>query len=261
MIGLGLPRDVRAAIDAAGRRLRGDYEEDEWGYDAEFARLVQPVLDFAYDRWWRVTTVGVGNVPPVGRALIVANHAGVLPWEAAMMATALRRGLPAPARRDPRFLVLDGAFELPWISIAVRRYGGVPASPYNALRLLEADHAVMAFPEGARAADRPRSERYRLERFGRGGFVELALRTRSPIVPCAVVGSQEIYPRLPFVGSVGLVPLPSRWRIAFGEPIVLDHPPEAADDRALVLECSDAVRDRIQEMVYENLIQRVGAFV
>jgi 1-acyl-sn-glycerol-3-phosphate acyltransferase len=140
----------------------------------------------------------------------------------------------------------------------------------------------MVFPEGAKGIGKAWSERYRLARFGRGGFIELALRTGTPIVPCAVVGSEEIYPKLgeapligkllgapffpitptfPLLGPLGLVPLPSRWRIEFGAPIVLDHPPEAAEDRALVLEASDAVRDRIQGMVYDNLIQRAGAFV
>jgi 1-acyl-sn-glycerol-3-phosphate acyltransferase len=279
VIGLGLPGEVSRAISAARRRLRGDYEEDEWGYDQGFAAVAQPALDFLYDRWWRVEATGMEHVPANGRVLIVANHAGVVPWDASMMATAIRRG---PNPRPARFLVLNWAFELPWISVAIRRFGGVPASPYNALGLLEADHAVMVFPEGAKGVGKPWSERYRLERFGRGGFVELALRTGTPIVPCAVVGSEEIYPKLaempglarllgapyvpitptfPLLGPLGLVPLPSRWRITFGEPIVLDHPPEAAEDRALVLACSDAIRDRIQEMLFQNLIQRAGAFV
>jgi 1-acyl-sn-glycerol-3-phosphate acyltransferase len=276
----GLPREARAALRAAERRLRGDWEEDEWGYDAGFVEAVEPFLGFLYDRWWRVTATGVGNVPAEGRALIVANHAGVLPWDATMMATAIRREHPRP--RHPRFLVLNWAFELPWVSVAIRRFGGVPASPFNALRLLEQDHAVMVFPEGAKGVGKAFSQRYRLQRFGRGGFVELALRTGAPIVPCAVVGSEEIYPKLgelpglarlvgapympltptfPLLGPLGFVPLPSRWRIEFAEPIDLGGlGPEAAEDRALVLELSEQVRDRIQEKVYENLVKREGAF-
>jgi 1-acyl-sn-glycerol-3-phosphate acyltransferase len=273
-----VPHELRAAVGAAARRLRGDWEEDEWGYDAGFADAVDPLLSFLYDRWWRVTATGVEHVPAAGRALVVANHAGVLPWDASMMATAIHRGVG----RRPRFLVLNWAFELPWISVAVRRFGGVPASPFNALRLLEQDHAVMVFPEGAKGVGKPFSRRYRLERFGRGGFVELALRAGAPIVPCAVVGSEEIYPKLaelpgvarlfgapympltptfPLLGPLGLVPLPSRWRIEFAEPIDLSgYGPEAADDRALVLELSEQVRGRIQEKVYENLVTREGAF-
>jgi 1-acyl-sn-glycerol-3-phosphate acyltransferase len=280
MIGpLTLVRDLGHALDAAGRRLRGEYEEDEWGFDPAFAGAAEPLLSFLYDRWWRVTATGTEHVPPTGRALLVANHAGVLPWDAAMMATALRR---AGVDRDPRFLVLDWAFGLPWASVAIRRNGGVPANPYNALRLLEQDHLVMAFPEGAKGVGKRWSERYRLQRFGRGGFVEIALRTGSPVIPCAVVGSEEIYPKLgeipgvarllgapympitptfPLLGPFGAIPLPSRWRIAFGEPIDLSAlGPEAAEDRATVLEVAEDVRGRIQGMVYENVIERQGAF-
>jgi 1-acyl-sn-glycerol-3-phosphate acyltransferase len=280
MIGpLGLVRDLGRALDAAGRRLRGDYEEDEWGYDPSFAAAAEPLLSFLYDRWWRITATGTEHVPRDGRALLVANHAGVLPWDAAMMATALRR---AGVARDPRFLVLDWAFGLPWVSVAIRRNGGVPASPYNALRLLQQDHLVMVFPEGAKGVGKPWSERYRLQRFGRGGFVELALRTGAPIIPCAIVGSEEIYPKLgeipgvakllgapympitptfPLLGPFGAIPLPSRWRIAFGAPMDLTSlGAEAADNRATVLEVAEDVRARIQSMVYDNLIERQGAF-
>jgi 1-acyl-sn-glycerol-3-phosphate acyltransferase len=280
MIGpLRLVRDLRHAADAAGRRLRGDYDEDEWGYDPSFAAAADPLLRFLYERWWRVTATGTEHVPAHGRALLVANHAGVLPWDAAMMATALRR---AGIARDPRFLVLDWAFGLPWVSVAIRRSGGVPASPYNALRLLEQDHLVMVFPEGAKGVGKPWSERYRLQRFGRGGFVELALRTGSPVVPVAIVGSEEIYPKLgelpgvarllgaphipitptfPLLGPLGAIPLPSRWRIAFGAPIDLAGlGPGAAEDRGTVLEVAEAVRAQIQAMVHQSLIERQGAF-
>jgi 1-acyl-sn-glycerol-3-phosphate acyltransferase len=282
MIGpLSLVRELGAAAEAAARRLRGEYHEDEWGFDPEFVAAVQPLLDLLYDRWWRVTATGTEHVPPTGRALVVANHAGVLPWDAAMMATALRRSTPPPVR-EPRFLVLDWAFGLPWASVAIRRSGGVPASPFNALRLLEQDRLVMVFPEGAKGVGKPWAQRYRLQRFGRGGFVELALRTGAPIVPCAVVGSEEIYPKLgelpgvarllgapyfpitptfPLLGPFGAIPLPSRWRIAFGEPIDLSHlGAAAAEDRATVLELAEGVRGRIQQMVHEQLIARPGAF-
>ena len=279
MIGLGLARDLGRAIDIVAKRLRGDYEEDEWGFDPEFAAAAEPLLSFLYERWWRVTATGTENVPSGRRALLVANHAGVLPWDATMMATALRR---AGISNDPRFLVLDWAFGLPWASVAIRRGGGVAASPYNALRLLQQDHLVMVFPEGAKGVGKPWSERYRLQRFGRGGFVELALRTGAPIIPVAVVGSEEIYPKLgeipglarllgapympitptfPLLGPLGVIPLPSRWRIAFGEPIDLGAlGAGAVDDRATVLEVAEDVRARIQGMVYDNLIERPGAF-
>jgi 1-acyl-sn-glycerol-3-phosphate acyltransferase len=126
VIGLGLLKDLRRALDVAGRRSRGEYDEDEWGFDPGFAAGMEPLTAFLYDKWWRVTATGTEHVPAEGRALIVANHAGVLPWDAAMMAMALRRGGLA---RAPRFLVLDWAFGVPWASVAIRRNGGVPASP------------------------------------------------------------------------------------------------------------------------------------
>jgi 1-acyl-sn-glycerol-3-phosphate acyltransferase len=234
-----------------------------------------------YDRWWRVRAIGVPNVPAHGRALLVANHAGVLPWDATMIATAILREHPLP--RPVRFLALRWAFELPWLSIAVRRLGGVVASPYNAVRLLEEDELVAVFPEGARGIGKAWSERYRLQRFGRGGFVEIALRTGAPIVPVAVVGSEEIYPKIgdarslarligapyfpitptfPALGPLGVVPLPSRWRIEFGEPIdTASYGPDAADDRRLVLELAERVRSEIQDRLLRNVFERGSAFV
>jgi 1-acyl-sn-glycerol-3-phosphate acyltransferase len=254
-------------------------DEDAWGYDARFVRSFQPVLDALYDRWWRVTVTGTEHVPAHGRALIASNHAGVVPWDGAMIATAIRRH----SGRDARSLVLDWAFELPWASTLIRRSGGVPASPENARRLLAEDHVVLVFPEGAKGISKPFSERYRLERFGRGGFVETALRTGAPIVPCAVVGSEEIHPKLaelpgvakllgmpylpitptfPLLGPLGAVPLPSRWRIELCAPLDLSaYGPEAASDRRLVLELTEAIREQIQAKVYENLIKREGAFL
>jgi 1-acyl-sn-glycerol-3-phosphate acyltransferase len=275
------PTEVRAALDRALARAAGDYSEDEWGFDEEFALALRPFLDFLYERWWRVETTGVANVPAAGRAMLVANHAGILPWDGTMVSLAIQREHPQP--RFPRFLVLDWAFTLPFVSVAMRKVGGVVASPYNASRLLEHDELVAVFPEGAKGAGKPFSERYRLQRFGRGGFVEIALRAGAPMVPVAVVGSEETYPKIgesgllaraigapyfpitptfPLLGPLGTVPLPSKWRIEFGRPIPTEqYGPDAADDRLLVFELSERVRDEIQRMVYENLVHRGSAFI
>lgn len=261
--------------------LRGTAREDEWGFDEGFAEAVSPALELLYRRWWRVAVTGIEHVPAHGRAMLVANHGGLLPWDALMIGTAILEEHPLP--RHPRFLLMDWAFELPFASVALRRLGGVPASPHNATRLLEGEHLVAVFPEGPRAVTRPHRERFRVERFGRGGFVEVALRCRAPIVPCAVVGSQDAYPKLadarplaralglpslpvtptfPWLGPLGLVPLPARWRIEFCEPVELEaYGPDAADDRRLVLELSDAVREQVQAKVHENVVKREGAFV
>jgi 1-acyl-sn-glycerol-3-phosphate acyltransferase len=276
-----LPRDARETLTRIIDRLEGDYEEDEWGFDEDFAELVEPFFAFLYERWWRVKITGAERVPAHGRALLTANHAGILPWDATMISMGLLREHPLP--RYPRFLVLNWAFDLPWVSAGMRKVGGVVASPFNAIRLLEQDHLVAVFPEGVKGTGKPYSERYRLQRFGRGGFVEIALRTGAPIVPVAVVGSEEIYPKLadlpvvarllgapyfpvtptfPLLGPLGIVPLPSKWRIEFLEPIeTASYGPEGADDRALVLELSERVRDQIQQALYANLVRRGPAFI
>jgi len=119
---VALPREASEALRLGLRRLEGDYSDDEWGYDEQFTDVLEPLFAFLYERWWRVEVEGARRVPSHGRALLVANHAGILPWDATMMALALRREHPLP--RHPRFLVLDWAFELPWVSTAIRRLGG-----------------------------------------------------------------------------------------------------------------------------------------
>src|SRR5215216_1395748 len=270
----GLPRGLRSSVERASRRLRGDYHEDEWGFDEEFAEAVFPFFEFLYTTWWRV--------PSHGRALIVSNHAGSLfPFDASMITGAIMKEHPLP--RWPKFMVLNWAFVLPFVSTFMRRVGGMPASPHNAGRALEQGHPVMVFPEGVKGTGKPFAERYRLQRFGRGGFVEIALRTGAPIVPVAVVGSEEIYPKLadvpavawvigapffpvtptfPWLGPLGVVPLPSKWRIEFCEPIPTAHyGPEAATDRGLVLELTEQVRETVQQALLTNLLRRGSAFV
>jgi len=277
----GFPAEAGEALEGALRRLEGDFPEDEWGFDEGFAETVYPLLELMFERWWRAKAIGVSKVPGHGRALLVANHAGVLPWDALMISTAILREHPLP--RCARFLVLKWAFDLPWLSIAVRKLGGAVASPYNAIRLLEEEHLVTVFPEGERGIGKSWSERYRLARFGRGGFVEIALRTGAPIVPVAVVGSEEIYPKLadvpalarvlgtpyfpitptfPALGPLGAVPLPSRWRIEFCEPIqTMHYGPDAAEDRRLVLELSEQVRETVQEHLLEGIFERGAPFL
>ena len=264
------------------RRLTGQYHEDEWGFDEEFAEATFPLFEFLYNSWFRVETTGVTNVPGHGRTLMVGNHAGtVFPFDAVMIGTAIQKEHPLP--RWTRAMVLNWAFELPFISYFMRRIGGLPANQANLKRLLASDEQVMVFPEGAKGFGKPYSERYQLQRFGRGGFVEVALETGTPIVPVAVVGSEEIYPKLgqsdaaakllgapyvpitptfPLLGPLGLLPLPSRWRIEFLEPVDLsEYGPGASEDRSLVLDISEQVRGSIQEALYDGLLKRGPAFL
>jgi len=274
----GLTRNL---VELVMRRASGEYHEDEWGFDEEFTEAVFPLFEFLYRVWWRVRTVGAGNVPGHGRALLVANHSGaIFPFDAAMIMTAVQKEHPLP--RWVRAAVLNWVFELPFLSYLARRVGGVPANQPNLLRLLRQEHPVIVFPEGAKGFGKPFSERYRLQRFGRGGFVEVALETGSPIVPVAVVGAEEIYPKLgeapplarligapyvpvtptfPMLGPLGLLPLPSRWRIEFLEPLDLTgYGPGASEDRSLVFDISEQVRERIQEALHRGLVERGPAF-
>lgn len=270
------------AVALLARRGAGEYVEDEWGFDEEYAEIVYPVFNFLYEHWWRVKVSGVENVPAHGRALLAANHAGsIFPFDATMIGVGIMKEHPLP--RWSRALVLDWAFQLPFAGLFLRKIGGVAANQENAARLLEQDQLVMVFPEGIKGTRKAFSDRYRLTRFGRGGFIRTALETGAPIVPVAVVGSEEIYPKLaesgalakligapfmpvtptfPWLGPLGLLPLPSRWRIHFCPPIeVAGYGPSAVDDKALMFDLSEQVRETIQEAVYDGLVERGSAFL
>ena len=259
---------------------RADVELDEFGFDPAYTESFLSVFRWLYHSYWRVETTGVTNVPAGGRALMVANHAGVLPWDGAMIKTALFEAHPQP--RHARALVASFLFGMPGLSRFLRRTGQAIGHPDDAHRLLERDELVLVFPEGVKGTGKGWSNRYRLRRFGRGGYVQTAIRAGAPIIPISVVGSEEIYPMIadlglvadlfglpyfpitptfPLLGPLGMVPLPSKWRIQFHEPIRTDLcAPEDAEDQRLVLTLNDAVRDTVQEGVLENLKLRKGAF-
>ncbi len=256
---------------------------DEFGYDAAFAARVAPLLEFLYARWWRVELRGLEHVPATGRVMLVANHSGgFLPYDGLMLAHGLRTRRGAGGRLV-RPLVEDFVYHLPWAGPALARMGAVRASAENAERLLAHDEAVAVFPEGAKGVGKYYRERYRLQRFARGGFVTLALRTGAPIVPVAIIGGEEIHPIIakwqwlarllnlpyvpvtptfPWLGLAGLVPLPTKWRIVFGAPLDLagEHGAEAAEDDLLVNRLKEQVRERVQRMVVEELRLRDSVF-
>jgi 1-acyl-sn-glycerol-3-phosphate acyltransferase len=250
---------------------------DEFGRDPLYAARVDPLLEFLYERYFRVTAQGMDNVPDSGRALIVANHSGTLPYDGAMLMYACRR--ESPSHRDVRPLVEDFVFHFPYLGTFINRIGGVRACQENAERLLGQDQLVAVFPEGIKGIGKLYKERYRLQRFGRGGFIKLALRARAPIIPAAIVGAEEIHPMLakvtwlaksigvpyvpitptfPFLGPLGAIPLPTKWFLRLGAPIDLSsqYGPDAADDRILVNKLAENVRAAIQEMIDDLLSQR-----
>jgi 1-acyl-sn-glycerol-3-phosphate acyltransferase len=263
------------------KRLTGDYEIDEFGFDREFAdHIVMPMLRPLYERWFRVETVGMANVPSTGAALLVANHSGTLPIDAMMTTVALRDH--HPAGRHLRMLGADLLFRTPMLGSISRKAGHTLACNPDAERLLESGELVGVWPEGYKGVGKPFKDRYKLQRFGRGGFVSAAMRCGVPIIPCSIVGAEEIYPLIgdlkpiarlfglpyfpitplfPLLGPLGVVPLPSKWYIEFGEPIRTDQYPVAdADDPMTVFNVTDQVREVIQQTLYRLLSQRRNAF-
>jgi 1-acyl-sn-glycerol-3-phosphate acyltransferase len=243
---------------------------DEFGRDPQVAARVDPLLDFFYRTYFRVETRGLGHIPDEGRGLIVANHSGTLPYDGAMIMHAVRT--EHRSQREVRPLVEDFVFHFPYLGTLMNRIGGVRACPENAERLLQQDQLVAVFPEGIKGISKLYRERYHLQRFGRGGFIKLALKSDAPIIPTAVVGAEEVHPMLskvtwlaksvgipyipvtptfPFLGPIGLVPLPTKWFIAFGEPLYFnaEYGADGANDRILVNKLAEQVRARIQEMI------------
>jgi 1-acyl-sn-glycerol-3-phosphate acyltransferase len=266
--------------DLIKHRITGEYETDEWGFDREYLEAVKPFFDFLYKVYWRVQTHGIENIPETGRALLVVNHSGQLPWDGAMVANAVMS--EHPAQRLVRTLVADWFPRLPFISQMFVKCGQILATEDNGRRLLEQDELVAVYPEGYKGVGKLFKDRYKLARFGRGGFIKTALRTRSPIIPTCVVGAEETYislaksetlakligfpffpisPTFPWTGLFGFIPLPTRWSIDFGAPLPMgDYPQEAADDLGLVSQLTDQVRNMIQEMIYARLEQRQSVF-
>lgn len=272
---------LERALRFLARRATGDYEVDEFGFDRDLTeQVLAPVARVLHRAWWRVDWIGMANVPSEGPALLVANHAGTLPLDALVMKFGVLD--EHPAHRHVRLLAADLVFRLPFVGPLARKSGNTLACEADALRLLERGELVGVFPEGYKGVGKRYRDRYRLQRFGRGGFIELALRTGVPVVPVAIVGSEEIYPLLanvrplaralgfpyfpitpffPWLGPLGLVPLPSKWIVEFGEPIRTDdHGPDAWQDALLVLDFTDRVRDEIQQMLYRNLMRRRSVF-
>jgi len=284
---------LAGAADFARRRLGGEYEVDEFGFDPELnAAVLMPAALALYRRWFRVQARGLENLPDSGPALIVANHSGVLPLDAIM----LQAGVFAehPAHRNVRLLGADLVYTMPGLSSLARRSGHTRADPACALALLQAGELVGVFPEGFKGTGKPFSQRYRLQRFGRGGFARTALEAGVPMIPCAIVGAEETYPMLanseklarllrlpyfpvtplfPWLGPIGAVPLPSNWIIEFCPPVPAcaarpghdapaepDYDPPAEPDYDTIMDLADLVRDTIQAKLNELVIDRGPPF-
>jgi 1-acyl-sn-glycerol-3-phosphate acyltransferase len=274
-------RRLAGALAFVRRRLTGDYEVDEFGFDRDLTdNVLLPPLRPLYQRWFRVETIGMHHVPDTGAALIVANHSGTIPIDSLMTALAVHDH--HPAQRHLRMLGADLVFQLPFVGALARKSGQTLACNPDAERLLQAGELVGVWPEGFKGVGKPFRDRYKLQRFGRGGFVSAALRTGVPIIPCSIVGAEEIYPLIgnikplarligapyfpvtpffPLFGPLGAIPLPSKWYIEFGEPIdTVGYGAAEADDPMLVFNLSDQVRETIQHTLYRLLSQRGNPF-
>jgi 1-acyl-sn-glycerol-3-phosphate acyltransferase len=274
---LGWEQRLSEGVRFLRRRVTGDYNVDEFGFDAELTQaVIGPLLAPLYDRWFRVEVSGAEHLPAQGGALLVANHAGGLwPADAAMTATAVHR------HTDGRFLRMLGAdllFATPGVSTVARRSGATLACDADVERLLAAGELVGVWPEGFRGIGKSFRERYHLQSFGRGAFVQAAISAGVPVIPVSIVGSEEIHPVLanakplarllnlpyfpitptfPWLGPLGLLPLPSKWQIVFGAPMhaqrQVRHPSDQSDS---ALELTDEVREQIQSTLSRLLIQR-----
>jgi 1-acyl-sn-glycerol-3-phosphate acyltransferase len=259
---------IRSAYGPAGQRAA---ELPDGGHDPTFLDRTAPLLEFLWSRYFRVRLLGLENVPATGAAMLVGNHSGGIPYDGALLLHGIHRDHPSHRRVRP--LVANFAFRQGWIANVISRIGGVRASRETALPLLAAGELIAVFPEGLRGVGKLYRERYRMARFGRGGFVRLASEAQVPLLPVAVVGAEEIHPVIgkitslaeplglpyipitptfPWLGPFGLLPVPTKWTIQIGSPIA---PPPPGDGPGTV-RVAEAVRTAIDGMIADLLVQR-----
>lgn len=249
---------------------------DEWGRSENVRRLVRTAFDPMYRKWFRAEWEGFEKIPREGGALLVANHAGAIPSDA----PCIMHGVESELER-PVYGLADHFFKnTPMVGTLWARGGGVVAHPDNAYRLLrEQQQLVLVFPEGSKGPGKTYNERYRLRRFGRGGFVEIAMRAGVPVIPIAVVGSEEAMPILfkvpslakalgvpyfPITANMALgplgaaVPFPAKFKLRVLDPVTFEdvEPDQPRYSRSRIMDESEAIRQQIQEALFDMLRQR-----
>ncbi|MBU4484626.1 acyltransferase family protein [bacterium] len=251
---------------------------DEFGLNPHLIDKLLPILQFLYHQYWRVEIDGIKNIPNSGKGMIVANHSGTIPWDAAMVSMALFN--EHPKKRKVRFLVENFAFNIPILGNIMHQVGGIKASRENATMLLNKNSLINIFPEGVKGIGKLYKDRYKLQRFARGGYIRIAIKTRAPIIPCAIIGAEEIHPifkkseklansigvpyipftsTFPWLGPLGIIPLPSKWKICFGKPIKFnDYPKSSAEDDKLIEKLNCKVQLSIKKMIDDNLKGRTS---
>ncbi len=254
-------------------------EADEFGFDMEAFALWEPFFRFLYEEYFRVTVRGIENIPAEGRGILIGNHSGVLPVDAAMMAVAMCHIHKSPRRI--RYLVTDWFFGTPMLGNWVLQMGQVRATLENARALLDRDELIGIYPEGVRGVGKPFRERYRVLDF-HPGFIQLAIATQTPLIPVATIGGDEIFPEFVNVKSMArtlglpffpitpsfpwlpfplmLMPLPVHWMINVHKPIDLGYPPEKGSDRKLILRLAREIQYDIQRDLNNMLRERRHLF-
>ena len=247
----------------------GPYGVDPFGFDPQYLKRYLGLGAWVYRKYFRCESFGVQNLPD-GPALVIANHSGQLPYDGAMisMATFLDREPP----RFLRSMVERFVPSMPFVSPFLARCGQILGTPENCRRLLEAGESILVFPEGVRGLNKTWAHRYQLQRFGQG-FMRLAIEAKVPVIPVGVIGAEEQaptffnaaklgkafgIPALPLTPGLGLVPLPTRYRIHFGEPMHFDGNANDADD--VITEKVDLVKARIQALLDDGVAKRDHVF-
>lgn len=251
------------------RRPENEYGVDPFGFSLDYALAAMAPFIWLYRRYHRVQAFGIENVPK-GRVLLIANHSGQLPMDAAMIGVALLTEANPP--RAIRSMVEKWMPTLPYVSTFMARVGQIVGTPENCRRLLQADEAILVFPEGARGISKLWPQRYQLQEFGLG-FMRLALETNTPIVPVAVVGGEEQapafinikpiakmlgFPAFPITPTILPFPLPSKYRLYFGEPLRFTGRPD--DEDAELDKKVRTVKAAIQSMLNQGLKERDGVY-
>lgn len=250
-------------------RHENEFGVDPFGFELKYAAAAMAPFVWLYKRYFRVQTINIDRVP-AGRVLLVSNHSGQLPLDGAMIIVAMLTEAPRP--RAVRSMVERWVQTLPYVSTFMARVGQIVGTPENCRRLLEAEEAILVFPEGTRGLGKPWALRYQLQDFGLG-FMRLALETKTPIVPVAVIGAEEQapslvnvrplakllgFPYVPLTPTLVPLPLPTRYRIYFGEPMMFSG--RADDEDAELDKKVAAVKSTIQSMLDEGLKARTHVF-
>lgn len=276
-----LPREEQMRLLSLKEQLKDEgFGYDKFGFEAESALACYLFFNLLYKYWFRVKSEGHRHIPPRGRTMLVANHSGMIPLDFIMIAIdILKHGNPP---RIARGIVDHFAANLPYINLLIHRGGSVIGSRGNMEELLKEDQLVVVFPEGTKGIGKPFSQRYKLVRFN-VGFVEMSIKYQVPIVPVAVIGAEEQHPQIgkirwlgkifgfpylpitptfPWLGLIGLIPLPSKYYIYYGKPITFykKYSTSSSQDPELIRRLADYVQKVIQEMINSGLRKRKGVF-